>query len=197
MGLFTGNVIEGAMVCPHWCSPWHFLCAILFTHTVLHIFCMIFKILLQISEQCDPVQEPPPPTPPPPPPQPCVFAQWSTWSACSATCGGGKQAETRGIATEPACGGAPCSGDVTKIQDCNIDPCPCEFYSVQHKNWMRGWSCTAQSAAPWVTSFTCSTEYITMNNFSSTVLAILFVLLLAACDGNRNGDTSSHWAFNL
>merc|ERR1712117_179231 len=78
------------------------------------------------DEACEPTPTTPPPPPgtTPPPPQPCVWAEWGTWSICSATCGDGKQAQTRGIQTAAACGGTPCTGDVTKVQDCNVDVCP-------------------------------------------------------------------------
>merc|ERR1712117_697385 len=73
------------------------------------LFILILGVLAQRSEACEPtpVTPPPPPGTTPPPPQPCVWAEWSTWSICSA-----------------ACGGTPCSGDVTKVQDCNVDVCP-------------------------------------------------------------------------
>merc|ERR1712039_914100 len=90
------------------------------------LFILILGVLAQRSEACEPgTGGTPAPVPAPvPPPQPCVWAEWSTWSICSATCGDGKQAQTRGIQTAAACGGTPCSGDVTKVQDCNVDVCP-------------------------------------------------------------------------
>merc|ERR1711884_191301 len=89
-------------------------------------FILILGVLAQRSEACEPTVDPPPPpvTTPPPPPQACVWAEWGTWSICSATCGDGKQAQTRGIQTAAARGGAACTGDVTKVQDCNVDVCP-------------------------------------------------------------------------
>merc|ERR1712224_1032192 len=89
---------------------------------------LILSVLAQRSEQCAPVEPPPTPPPPPPPtpppPQNCEWSEWSTWSGCSATCGGGKQAETRSIAIEAECGGDACTGDVSRVQDCNVDVCP-------------------------------------------------------------------------
>ena len=63
---------------------------------------------------------PSPPSPPPPPP---VNGGWSaSWSACSATCGGGTQTRTCDNPA-PANGGAACVGATT--QACNTQAC-CE-----------------------------------------------------------------------
>ena len=53
---------------------------------------------------------------------------WSDFSAfdeCSATCGGGEQAQTRACTNpEPQFGGADCVGSVENIQACNEQACP-------------------------------------------------------------------------
>ena len=60
----------------------------------------------------------------------CV-GSWSTWSECSAQCGGGKQTKTYTVTQSAQHGGASCTnflghemsdGDLYE-QDCNIDPC--------------------------------------------------------------------------
>merc|ERR1711974_26719 len=56
----------------------------------------------------------------------CVDGEWSAWSngtACTATCGGGKQTRSR-TCTPPKYGGMDCSGDATEEQSCNQSPCP-------------------------------------------------------------------------
>lgn len=52
----------------------------------------------------------------------CVVSEWSEWSACSETCGGGEQISTRTIITPPANGGAACPV-LTQTQSCNDQPC--------------------------------------------------------------------------
>merc|ERR1719186_2370690 len=58
--------------------------------------------------------------------QPCpvdgVLSEWTSFGACSATCGGGTQLRTR-TCTPPTHGGNPCSGDTEEQQDCNPQPC--------------------------------------------------------------------------
>jgi len=53
----------------------------------------------------------------------CQVGAWGAWSACSASCGGGKQTSTRKVTTPSANGGAACPV-LTQERDCNIAPCP-------------------------------------------------------------------------
>lgn len=62
----------------------------------------------------------PTPTQIPTPTLPPVNCQWSTWSTCSVTCGGGTQ--TRYHVVEAANGGNLCYGSYT--QSCNTQACP-------------------------------------------------------------------------
>ena len=54
------------------------------------------------------------------PPKPKTHCQWSSWSPCSAPCGGGTQ--TRSIATHAANGGNSCAGGSSRR--CNTHACP-------------------------------------------------------------------------
>jgi len=56
-------------------------------------------------------------------PIPCLMSTWSTWSQCTAECGGGQTQRTRYAITSPQFGGAPC-GSPLQIQVCNNVSCP-------------------------------------------------------------------------
>ena len=56
----------------------------------------------------------------------CSIGDWTDWTACGATCGGGKQTRTRSI-IQPSYGGKnDCKADATTEdeQDCNTHVCP-------------------------------------------------------------------------
>jgi hypothetical protein len=65
----------------------------------------------------------------------CQVGNWSGWSQCSASCGGGSQTRTRPITQQPANGGASCP-TLTETQSCNTQACP---KPCQVGNWS-GWS---------------------------------------------------------
>lgn len=48
----------------------------------------------------------------------CTCSEWSSWSSCSVTCGGGTQTKSR------SCTGSGCSGSNTQTQSCNTLSCP-------------------------------------------------------------------------
>jgi len=55
----------------------------------------------------------------------CAMQTWSEWSECSAECGGGSKARSRGLKTPAEHGGAPCppntEGDGCNAQSCDVD----------------------------------------------------------------------------
>jgi hypothetical protein len=51
-----------------------------------------------------------------------VWSDWSAFSSCSRSCGGGIQTATR-VCTAPRYGGAPCVGSPTLHRDCNTNAC--------------------------------------------------------------------------
>ncbi len=52
------------------------------------------------------------------------WSAWGGWSACSASCGGGRRSRSR-TCTAPAsdCGGSPCVGSSSEEETCNSQPC--------------------------------------------------------------------------
>jgi hypothetical protein len=52
----------------------------------------------------------------------CVEASWSSWGACSVTCGGGSQSRSR-VSQQPQHGGTAC-GPSSESQQCGASPCP-------------------------------------------------------------------------
>ncbi|XP_053098888.1 hemicentin-1 isoform X3 [Hemicordylus capensis] len=58
------------------------------------------------------------------------WASWSSWSACTMSCGGGTRQRTRDCSDPPPqYGGHKCEGNDVQIDFCNSDPCP------MHGNW--------------------------------------------------------------
>ena len=58
----------------------------------------------------------------PPAPVDGVWGDWSSWTSCSLSCGGGVQTATRKC-VPPVYGGAPCAGDSVRSRSCNTDVC--------------------------------------------------------------------------
>ena len=56
-------------------------------------------------------------------PCPCVWGQWTTWSSCSKTCGGGTINRSRNITQQAKNAGDSCAGSSTQQMSCNPDPC--------------------------------------------------------------------------
>lgn len=52
----------------------------------------------------------------------CTVSDWSDWSECSATCGGGTTTRTRTVETDAEHGGAVCP-HLEETDSCNTDPC--------------------------------------------------------------------------
>ena len=53
------------------------------------------------------------------------FTEWSEYSTCSASCGGGSKSRTRSYTNPvPAHGGKECEGETEETMECSTDPCP-------------------------------------------------------------------------
>ena len=64
----------------------------------------------------------------------CTVSDWSDWSTCSKTCGGGTQSITRTIKTQPANGGTLCPALSENIS-CNTQACPIDCAVSDWSNW--------------------------------------------------------------
>ncbi|XP_078378562.1 coadhesin-like [Oculina patagonica] len=75
-------------------------------------------------------------------PDPCPidgnYTQWTGWSDCSATCGGGSQKRSRNCTNpSPQYGGKNCDilGPAGETQECNPDPCPMNGNYTEWTEW--------------------------------------------------------------
>ena len=53
----------------------------------------------------------------------CELSEWSDWSTCPVTCGGGISTRTRYITEEAAYGGYDCSAELEEHTVCGETPC--------------------------------------------------------------------------
>ncbi|XP_015209797.2 SCO-spondin [Lepisosteus oculatus] len=56
----------------------------------------------------------------------CVLSEWSSWSECSATCGGGVSLRNKTVLQEPDPGGQECPAPLEQHTACNTDSCEAE-----------------------------------------------------------------------
>ena len=59
----------------------------------------------------------------------CTWKEWSDWSTCNTTCGGGWQLRARDQKPEQH-GGEPCLGPDSERQMCNTEECPSAFILI-------------------------------------------------------------------
>ena len=52
------------------------------------------------------------------------FEEWTDWTECSRTCGGGRRARTRKCHITEEENYVDCTGSLTDIEDCQTNPCP-------------------------------------------------------------------------
>ncbi len=64
------------------------------------------------------------------------WGAWSSFGACSATCGGGTQTHTRICNNpSPANGGATCVGSTSESTACNTQACPTGMSIINYNNY--------------------------------------------------------------
>ncbi|XP_045160489.2 SCO-spondin-like [Mercenaria mercenaria] len=62
------------------------------------------------------------------------WSDWTQWSTCTATCGGGTREKTRAC-SEPKYGGKFCEGEASETNMCNVEPCPVDGYWEEWSEW--------------------------------------------------------------
>ncbi|XP_046330803.2 A disintegrin and metalloproteinase with thrombospondin motifs adt-1-like isoform X14 [Haliotis rufescens] len=63
-----------------------------------------------------------------------VYGEWSSWGACSDTCGGGTQDRTRSC-TAPKFGGVDCQDPAVDTMACNTNHCPVDGVWLDWSKW--------------------------------------------------------------
>jgi len=56
-------------------------------------------------------------------PQDCVLTEWTNWTECTRTCGGGQIQRHRHVHTPPANGGKECDPQLVMTKACNVEHC--------------------------------------------------------------------------
>jgi hypothetical protein len=54
----------------------------------------------------------------------CDYEEWSKWSKCSKTCGGGMKERSRGLTNDAMNGGKGCDQSLKEVEPCNAECCP-------------------------------------------------------------------------
>ncbi|KAK7475613.1 hypothetical protein BaRGS_00033162, partial [Batillaria attramentaria] len=93
------------------------------------------------------------------------FGQWSSWTVCSASCGGGFKSRQRLCdGPSPAHGGNPCVGDFKETVECNTGECPvCS--KLTHSN-TTVLECNETTSPYLITcNLTCSTGFVSTMDF--------------------------------
>lgn len=75
-----------------------------------------FKFAIVVSKKCHSTTYCPKPAD-------CVMTDWSDWSSCSSSCGGGQKKRARVIKSQPMYGGKQCPF-ATQTAYCSQYPCP-------------------------------------------------------------------------
>jgi len=64
----------------------------------------------------------------------CKVTNWSGFSGCSATCGGGRMTRTRKVQAQQAWGGRVCP-TLKNVQECNVNSCPIHCVAGYWSKW--------------------------------------------------------------
>jgi len=76
--------------------------------------------------------------------QDCRWGNWTDWSACSCSCGGGHKRRSRRVEVHPAHGGAACSPeDKEEVAPCSTEPCGDGCVDGEWGEWMEWTDCSA------------------------------------------------------
>ncbi|CAK6980748.1 LOW QUALITY PROTEIN: SCO-spondin, partial [Scomber scombrus] len=99
----------------------------------------------------------------------CLLSEWSPWSECSTTCGGGLSVRNKTVLQEPEPGGTACAGPLEQHTVCNTNSCLPECPTGQVFNDCSGycpyscedlWPHTQCLAGPCTPGCTCPTGQV-------------------------------------
>jgi hypothetical protein len=144
-------------------------------HTIVHSFISLFSSLSlnQCNEQSCPVD--------------CVLADWSSWSVCSQTCGGGVKFRKRGVAVAAAHNGAQCTSKTLEEETCNSPACAVDCKWTAWAPWS---DCSvACGAGAFALLFQCSLTLHCCVLF--LVLSSVLISLLPSIANGRHGHLGS------
>ena len=66
----------------------------------------------------------------------CTWSSWDAWTKCSKTCDEGSQTSRRNIVQHGMNGGTQCIENSTKVQPCNLPPCPGISNAIDDSSWV-------------------------------------------------------------
>ena len=62
----------------------------------------------------------------------CLWSNWSEWTSCSKTCGGGVKEKSRKVQIPAQNGGSPCrSESARQTESCNEQDCPGKYFYLK------------------------------------------------------------------
>mmetsp|Transcript_15146 Transcript_15146/g.38941 ORF Transcript_15146/g.38941 Transcript_15146/m.38941 type:complete len:595 (-) Transcript_15146:83-1867(-) len=74
----------------------------------------------------------------------CEWGNWSLWSDCTLTCGGGERTRYRDIQTSPKGKGKLCEpGPKSQVAPCRTEPCRANCVDAEWSGWSRWGPCSA------------------------------------------------------
>ena len=109
----------------------------------------------------------------------CVVSDWSAFSSCSATCGGGTQTRTKTVTTKPTFNGAACP-PLTESQVCNTQGCPV--------NCVGSWVGCNVTCGTGIDTYTITTPAANGGTACSTAAGATKACVLAPCGVNAVGN---------
>uniref|UniRef100_A0A7S2NEM3 Spondin-like TSP1 domain-containing protein n=1 Tax=Alexandrium andersonii TaxID=327968 RepID=A0A7S2NEM3_9DINO len=79
-------------------------------------------------------------------PEACQVSEWSGWSSCTQTCGGGLQTRSRRVMAHAKCGGEACNENLEEMQTCNMGGCAHDTVDCRWGEWgpWSGWDLQKQ-----------------------------------------------------
>ena len=94
----------------------------------------------------------------------CKWTEFSSWSSCSKSCGGGQMSRQKTVLRNETNGGVACSGPAKESRNCNTDPCSGKWWNIYY--YFIGIMNTIKHTI-------CSPNILNSNNISTTYETLL------------------------